>query len=98
MAAWAHAMLCDRLGVEPISPRDGSLLGSMATVRLPPPLDRMDEEQLKRLQQSLYTDHRIEMPLVSWGGEKFLRASCQIYNTAEEYERVAEVVGRRLGA
>jgi isopenicillin-N epimerase len=92
MATWAHAMLCDRLDVEPVSPRDGSLLGSMATVRLPPPLDGMDDEQTKRLQQSLYTDHRIEMPLVSWGGRKFLRVSCQIYNLAADYERVAEVM------
>jgi isopenicillin-N epimerase len=90
MAAWAHQMLCDRLGVEPISPRDCSLLGSMATVRLPPPLDQVDEERLKELQQSLYTDHRIEMPLVSWGGQKFLRVSCQIYNSAGDYERVVE--------
>src|SRR5436305_13112546 len=37
MAAWAHQMLTGRWDVEPISPLDGSLLGSLATVALPPP-------------------------------------------------------------
>src|SRR4051812_27356725 len=40
MALWAHQMLCDRLNVpEPLSPLDGSLLGSMAAVPLPAPFD-----------------------------------------------------------
>lgn len=34
----AHAMLCERLEVEPICPLDGSMTGFMATVALPPRL------------------------------------------------------------
>ena len=94
MAIWAHAMLCDRLDVEPISPVDGSLLGSMATVRLPPPLDRMTDVEQEQLQQRLYDEHRIEVMLVNWAGQRFLRVACQVYNTPAEYERLAEVVGR----
>ena len=35
MTVDAHVMLCDRLGVEPICPLDGSMTGFMATVELP---------------------------------------------------------------
>ncbi|MDB5295708.1 MAG: Aminotransferase, partial [Phycisphaerales bacterium] len=94
MAAWAHAMLCDRFGVEPLTPTDGSMLGSMATVRLPARLADLTDADQAALQQSLYTDHRIEVPLVAWGGGRFLRVSCQVYNEPAEYERLADVVLR----
>jgi isopenicillin-N epimerase len=97
LAVWAHAMLCDRLGVEPISPPDGSRLGSMATVPLPPPLDAIDDARQAVLQQALYTDHRIEVPLVSWAGRRFLRVSCQVYNEPAEYERLADVLATLAG-
>lgn len=97
LAVWAHAMLCDRLGVEPTSPVDGSLLGSMAAVRLPPPLDRMTDADQDRLQQALYDEHRIEAMLVGWGGQRFVRVACQVYNTADEYERLATAIGQLAG-
>ncbi|HEX8916061.1 MAG TPA: aminotransferase class V-fold PLP-dependent enzyme [Humisphaera sp.] len=92
LAIWAHRMLCDRFGVEPVSPPDGSLLGSMATVPLPPPLDAMTDAEHDALQQALYTDHGVEVPLVKWGGRRFLRVSAQVYNVPAEYERVGDVV------
>jgi isopenicillin-N epimerase len=94
LAAWAHRMLCRRWGVDPVSPPDGSLLGSMAAVPLPPPLDGMTEEQVKALQQRLYTEFRIEVPLMRWGGRNLIRVSCQVYSTAADYLRLADVVDR----
>jgi isopenicillin-N epimerase len=35
MAAWSQRELCDRWQVEPLSPLDGSMLASMAAVRIP---------------------------------------------------------------
>jgi isopenicillin-N epimerase len=92
MATWAHTYLCDRLNVEPISPRDGSLLGSMATMRLPPPLDAVDDARLKVLQQMLYDDYLVEAPLISRASGKFFRVSCPIYTTPREIERLAEAI------
>jgi isopenicillin-N epimerase len=92
LAVWAHAMLCQRFGVPPLSPIDGSLLGATATVRLPPPLADMNDDQAKALQQSLYTDHRIEVPLVAWQGAHHLRVSCQVHNRPDDYHRLAEVI------
>jgi len=92
LAVWAHQLLCERWGVSPITPLDGSLLGSMATLRLPERFARLSTEQFTALQQSLYSDHRIEVPLLAWENQRFLRVACQVYNTADQYERLADVI------
>ena len=89
MAVWAHRMLVERWGVEPISPMDGSLLGSMATVRLPGKLAGSD---CGPLQQRLHDDFRIEVPVVGWGGGQMIRVSCHAYNVPDDYERLASVI------
>jgi isopenicillin-N epimerase len=92
MAAWAHAMLCERWRVPPLSPLDGRLLGAMATIALPGRLAEMSDEESKLLQQSLYTDQGIEVPLIHWQGAWHLRVSCQVFNRAADYERLGEVI------
>ena len=94
LAAWAHRLLCRRWGVEPLSPPDGSMLGSMATVSLPGKLATMTDAGAEALQQRMYTEHRFEVPLHRWGGRWRLRVSCQVYNTPEQYERLLGVVER----
>ena len=96
LAAWAHRMLCARWGVAPLTPSDGSMLGSMATVSLPGRLASMTEPEGEALQRELYRTHRIEVPLHRFAGHWRLRVSCQVYNDAGQYERLAEVV-ERLG-
>jgi isopenicillin-N epimerase len=92
LATWAHQMLVDKWRVEPISPLDGSLLGSMATVRLPGSLARLDGAEATRFQQSLYTHFGIELPLVGFDGCMMIRVACQVYNLPSEYERLANVI------
>lgn len=92
LAVWAQRMLCGRWAVEPISPGDGSMLGSMAAVPLPGRLGAMSEAETDALQQRLYNEHRIEVPLMRFGGRLLLRVSCQVYNSAGQYERLATVV------
>ncbi len=92
MAVWAQQYLCGKWGVEPISPLDGSLLGSMCTVPLPPPLDRLSVDEGKALQQRLYTEHQVEVPIVRFGERTYVRPCWQVYNTSSEAERLAEVV------
>jgi isopenicillin-N epimerase len=93
MAVWVQAMLCERWGVEPASPRDGSMLGSMATVEVP------GQERLKRkygtfdaFKAPLFDRFRIEVPVVDWGGKWRVRPCCQIYNTSDQYEQLADAV------
>ena len=92
MALWAHRTLCERWHVEPISPIDGSLLGSMATVTLPGRLQGMTEPAGLALQQRMYSEHGIEVPIIRWCGRWFLRVSCQAYNVPGDYLRLGDVV------
>lgn len=92
MAVWAQQMLCEKWGVEPSSPIDGSMLGSMATVRLPQSV-REKYESAEAFQKMLFDAHRYEVPIVDWDETWWLRVSCQVYNTAEQFERLGEIVG-----
>lgn len=95
MAVWAQQLLCDRLHIpEPLSPYDGSMLGSMAAVALPGPFAGLSEARAEAFQQSLYSDHRVEVPLMRFGPRLLLRVSCQLYNTPGQYERLAQVIAR----
>lgn len=91
MAVWAHGMLCEALGVEPISPLDGRMLGSMATVRLPASASAR-HATAAALQERLFTAHHIEVPIVDWNGQWFVRVSAQIYNQPEDYLALAEAL------
>jgi isopenicillin-N epimerase len=96
MAVWANQLLCARWGARSISPVDGSMLGSMATVSLPPPMDRLPNEDVLELQQELHDQHRIEVPIITWAGRNYVRPCCQIYNVADDIYRLADAI--KLGA
>jgi isopenicillin-N epimerase len=44
------------------------------------------------LQDWLWQQHRIEIPLVAWGSQLLIRASAHLYNSPEEYSRLAAAV------
>ena len=98
MAVWAHRMMVEHLdGAEPIVPLDGSMLGSMAAVKLPGGLAEVSEKQLMSLQHALYSKHRVEVPLMRLDPRTvLLRVSCQVYNTPGQYERAVDVVRELL--
>lgn len=94
MATWVQAMLCERWGkhgVEPTTPLDGSMIGSMTTLRLP---DRVRElfELPEHLHNRLYDGYSIEVPIFDWDDAWWIRASCQIYNTPDHYEYLADAL------
>ena len=91
LAVWAQALLAQAWQVEPGTPADGSMLGSMATVPLPPEAARRFESA-ETLQARLYEQYRIEVPVIVWGDRWWVRASCQVYNTPAQYERLAKAV------
>lgn len=91
LATWAHAMLVERLGAEPMSPLDGSLLGSMAVVEVPKRL----AERFTRpedLQKAIFDQHAIELPVIDWGGRRFVRVSAMVHNRPPQYDRLAEAI------
>jgi isopenicillin-N epimerase len=91
LARWAQQMLCVRWNVAPLSPLDGGMLGSMATVQLPAALSDLSDAQAGKLQQRLYDEFRVEVPVVQWMGKTFVRPCCQVYNMPADYERLADV-------
>jgi len=96
LARWAHEMLCDAWRVEPLSPLDGSMLGSMATVPAPAGI-RNVFACASDFQAHLYGTHRIEVPVIDWGGRLHLRVSAQAYNTPDDYLLLAGAVCASAG-
>jgi len=92
MAIWVQHFLRESWSVDPISPADGSMLGSMATLPLPPPFDHLSDSDVNSLQQRLHGEFKLEVPIVCWGGRTFVRPCCQVYNAPDEYRRLGAVM------
>lgn len=83
--------LAATLGVEPPVPDE--MLGLLAALPLPdgdgaPPTSAL---YLDALQLALYEEHRVEVPVVPWPAppKRLIRISSALYNTDDEYERLA---------
>jgi isopenicillin-N epimerase len=48
---------------------------------------------LATLKTRLYNEYRIEVPVISWNGRKFIRVSLQGYNTRRDVEKLVKAVG-----
>jgi isopenicillin-N epimerase len=99
LALQARDVLCDALAIPHPAPDD--MLGSMAAVPLPdsdattaPPTALYGDP----LQDELLFEEKIEVPIVPWPhpGNRVLRVSAQLYNTIDEYERLAAALKKRL--
>lgn len=90
LALRARDVLCRTLGISAPAPDD--MLGSMAAVPLPDG-DAVSAPSLygDALQEQLFDRFRIEVPVVPWPAppKRVLRVSAQLYNTLDEYERLA---------
>jgi len=71
----------NELGLEAVAPYSRDFFGQMVTLRLPP-------DAPEDLQERLYDDHRIEIPVSEQGDDRFIRASFQGYNDADDLERL----------
>jgi isopenicillin-N epimerase len=96
LATWAHRLLVDAFDTVPLVPHD-AMLGSMATVRLPEQIANR-WASAEELQADLYRRDRIEVPIIDWDRRWHVRISCQAYNRAEEFERLARALGERIAA
>ncbi|MBI3514969.1 MAG: aminotransferase class V-fold PLP-dependent enzyme [Proteobacteria bacterium] len=89
LAAAMAAELATRWGTGPAVPP--SMLGSMATVRLPF-ADAATPEAALRVHDRLIDDHGVEVPVWAIGEALWLRISAQIYNEPADYRRLADAV------
>ncbi len=70
---------------------DPSLLGSMATVRLPL-AGPATPERANAVHDRLIDDHGVEVPVWAIGDALWARISAQIYNEPDDYRRLARAV------
>ncbi|HUR46055.1 MAG TPA: aminotransferase class V-fold PLP-dependent enzyme [Candidatus Saccharimonadales bacterium] len=105
LALEARALLAAALRISLPCPND--MIGSMAALPLPPsPVDLMATSPLYRdpLQQGLYTQHKIEVPVLTWPSPavgsalqpRLIRISAQLYNRIEDYHRLASALVQLL--
>lgn len=90
--AWEGArLLANRFETEFAVPEQ--MIGTLATVTLPPHLGSTDEEAA-RLRDRLLFEDRIEVQVHAWQNRLQVRISAQIYNDLEDVERLASAVLR----
>jgi len=70
-----------------------SLLGSMATLRLPADVGA-DQADAAALHDRLLDQFSVEVPVWSLAGTLWLRISAQIYNEPEDYQRLEAAIGQ----
>ena len=97
LALEARRRLCAGLGIDPPCPEE--MIGSMATLPLSfgsaePPSTPLYADPL---QQTLLERHSIEVPIFPWPNppRRLLRISAQLYNSIDEYDRLAAAVAER---
>ncbi len=92
LALLARDELCRVLDVP--APVPDALLGSMAAIQLPDDPNAPAESGMSALQQALFADHGIEVPIVTWPAppNRLVRLSAQLYNTSSEYVDLGEAI------
>ena len=95
LALEARDLLCAALRID--KPAPDEMLGCMATVPIPD-APQPAPPALDPLQDELLFQHKIEVPIVPWPAppKRVLRVSAAVYNTREEYEKLADVLAREV--
>lgn len=86
-----------RTGIKPFVADTPRRYGSMIALPLPP-LDGFEggHGRADPLQLRLWQEHRIEVPVMHWGGHRLLRVSCHLYNTEEDLDRLTAALREAL--
>lgn len=96
LALQARSEIVAALGLAPPCP--ASMIGSLAAIPLPPGLDAeaVPANGVGRIQEVLYSDHRIEVPVTVWGDppRNALRISAHLYNRIDEYRHLISCLTR----
>jgi isopenicillin-N epimerase len=89
--AWDAAhRLADRWGTSFRVPE--AMIGCMAAVALPDRLAPATPVDAARIRDALLFEHRIEVPVLARDGALYVRVSIQVYNEAEDVERLADAI------
>ena len=97
LAIQGRNVLCERLGIEPPCPDE--MVACISTIQLPgniPMKEKMHEPD--PLHHILSEKYNIQVPVWSWPSPegRYLRISAQLYNSIEQYERLADALVNEL--
>lgn len=81
LARYAREQISELTGLSPIMPDDPAWYCAMAHVPLPP-------GPRQPLQEQLWQQFRIEVPIVEWNGGRYIRVSCHLYNEREQIDEL----------
>jgi isopenicillin-N epimerase len=89
LAAYARRQLASRLNATALVPDEGQWYGSMISLRLP-------DGESEPLQRALWERYKIEIPIVSWQGMRFVRPSCHLYTWQEDVDLLVRALEELL--
>lgn len=89
LARYARQRIEAVTGLPALVPDDPAWYGPMLALPLPASVGEPRLKHRHELQDRLWNEHRIEVPIVNWNGRRFVRVSCHLYNTVEEIDTLA---------
>ncbi|QDU29490.1 Isopenicillin N epimerase [Anatilimnocola aggregata] len=81
LARYARKQLVELTGQQPLVPDDPAWFCAMAHVPLTP-------GSRQPLQDQLWLQYRIEVPIVEWSGSRYVRVSCHLYNDRDQVDEL----------
>lgn len=99
LAVEARRRVCAAAGTP--APCPDAMLGSLASVVLPDgPTAEIGWRRPDPLQRRLFEAWGIEVPVMSWPAppRRLVRVSAQLYNTGDDFARLADALGKELAA
>lgn len=89
-------LLCERFGLTPPCPE--GMLGSMATLPMPPTLSTLQPRgESDPIYTRLFDEFGIELQVMSMNGRRWFRISAHVHNTLDEYRYLADVLAEMAG-
>ena len=85
LARWTAAEVAELTGLPALTVDSPSWYSQMVTIPLPPG----DQETLKT---RLYEQYQIEIPVIVWRDQRFVRISVQGYNTRADATRLVDAL------
>ena len=97
LAQYARSQITAMTGMAPSVPDSDDWYGSMITLPIPvsgddPPKDG----QRDPLQDALWQQHKIEIPIIHWHGKRFIRVSCHLYNNRNDIDHLVDALKKLI--
>ncbi len=93
---YARQQISSWTGLEPTVPEEG-WTGTMIALPLPAAVGPPLEVHSHQLQQQLWHEHQIEVPIVNWHDKRWLRVSAHLYNDSGDIDRLLLALKKTVG-